>query len=227
MLIPSRWLRGPQVIISVGPEKVRYPLPKGRLVQDDVPFFKAAFTGSFEEAATNILELPNEEVQVFDLFVEWLMSGAVPMVPVSPEFHHISYERVSKAGMIEYEKPWHQLAHMAHKFCCTELEKKVFEVLETYHSLAGIVCHPNLLDLDYIHMPESAALEAFTLTQLKSLENESLEDYSLMLEFLGNKAPKVLVKAALAEQVKRIENREDEWGWGSLPSKKKKKKGND
>ena len=174
-----------------------------------------------------ILELPNEDVEFFDLFVEWLLSGAVPVVPLRLESYHISYKKVEQVGMIEYEKSWYQLALMVHKFCCTDLEK-VFEVLETYHSPAGIVCHPSLLDQDFVHMPDSAALETFVMVQLKALEDESLEDFSSIVNFLVAKAPQVLGKAALAEQLKRFESREDGWaGWISAKKKKRKKSGDE
>ena len=194
-----RFLRGPQVIISVGPDKVQYPLPKGRLLQEDVPIFKAAFAGSFSEAAACIMDLPNEEVEVFDLFVEWLFGGTVPAIPLDKERHgrvggHTDFRKAKDAGVAEYTKLWHKLARIPHRLCCCELEILVFEVLKTFHTKAKMTCHPILLDYDILHMPSSKPLEDFAVWSLDILEAETWypDDHAHMLEYLAAKIPGVL-----------------------------------
>ena len=81
-----RYFKGPQNVFFVGPSRVPYLLPKLRLIQHDLPYFKAAFTSYFCEAAPSSMDLPDEDPEAFDLFVEWLFHGKVPPVPPVPYF---------------------------------------------------------------------------------------------------------------------------------------------
>jgi len=42
---------------------------------DEVPFFKAAFTKEFKEASEGALHLPEDDVDTFERFLQWIYSG--------------------------------------------------------------------------------------------------------------------------------------------------------
>ena len=98
-------MRKPQVTILVGKDEVKYFLPKELLVQDKLPFFKAAFTNpSYEEYATNTMKLPEDEVPSFDLFVHWLFFNTVkPIEILSKHFFHFICEN-GEAGHAQARK---------------------------------------------------------------------------------------------------------------------------
>jgi BTB/POZ domain len=59
------------VLVKVGAKEVTFQLHKSILC-DISTFFTAAFTGQFLEATENIVKMPEEDVEVFNLFVNWL-----------------------------------------------------------------------------------------------------------------------------------------------------------
>ena len=61
------------VIVLVGPEKKRFEIHQG-LVCSRSEFFKAAFTGNFDEADGS-LTLPEQDPATFKYFVHWLYTG--------------------------------------------------------------------------------------------------------------------------------------------------------
>ena len=216
-----RCFRGPQVNIYVGADKVQYILPKARLLEEDVPFFKAAFIGDFSEATASSMDLPDEEVDVFDLFVEWLFRGTVPEISMSKSWYevkgtpaYISIEQVEKAGLVEETKPWHKLACMAHRICCRDLELQTFTALEDYHAKTNTTCHPILLEYDFVHMPSSAPLEKFVTWSLARAERPSSEDYARCLKLLSVKAANILVKMLIAKQMQACTKWEGDNAWG-------------
>ena len=68
-------LSGPRVDIYVGPKKKHYQLPK-LLLRYYSPILGKCFNGSFEEARTQTLELPKDDINHFELLFERIMSGS-------------------------------------------------------------------------------------------------------------------------------------------------------
>lgn len=60
-----------RISVVVGPEKKIYRVHKGLLCECS-KFFKAAFNGSFSEAARGVIEIPEEDVLTFDIIYTWL-----------------------------------------------------------------------------------------------------------------------------------------------------------
>lgn len=69
-------ISGPRVDIYVGLEKKHYRLPKLLLCHFS-PFFDKCFNGPFKEAQTQKLELPDDNVDFFELLVEYMLHGKV------------------------------------------------------------------------------------------------------------------------------------------------------
>jgi hypothetical protein len=72
--LTQRRLLGKEIVhIKIGKEKQDFGVNK-QLISHYSPYFKAAFTSGFQEAKTGIMNLPETEPQVFDIFYEWLYS---------------------------------------------------------------------------------------------------------------------------------------------------------
>ncbi|KAL8917909.1 MAG: hypothetical protein Q9172_005640 [Xanthocarpia lactea] len=62
------------VTILVGPEEEPFHVSK-ELLSSNSPFFKAAFEGSFKEAAEKTIRLPEDDPNVFPDYLLWLYTG--------------------------------------------------------------------------------------------------------------------------------------------------------
>lgn len=71
MLTLRRTLYNNIIFILVGPEKVKFGVHQGVLVQRS-PFFQAALTGKFKEAMEGRIILHDGDPDVFAVFVSWL-----------------------------------------------------------------------------------------------------------------------------------------------------------
>lgn len=66
----------PFVTILVGPEEVKFELPKNLLITY-APFFKAALDGNFKEAKEGLLRLPEDDPVHFRLFTNFVRDGSI------------------------------------------------------------------------------------------------------------------------------------------------------
>ena len=64
------------VIVKVGPDKTVFRMHK-RIICNVSPFFKVAFEGKFREAQDQILELPDENVDMFKYFQLWVYTDSI------------------------------------------------------------------------------------------------------------------------------------------------------
>ena len=62
------------VVVKVGPSKTPFNMHKG-LLCSAAPYFKAAFNGSFTEARSAVLELPEEDVVILKRFQLWVYTN--------------------------------------------------------------------------------------------------------------------------------------------------------
>ncbi|KIW84076.1 hypothetical protein Z517_03322 [Fonsecaea pedrosoi CBS 271.37] len=72
-----------EVSILVGADQVKYVVPKASLCAAS-KFFKATFNGTFFEAATQELKLPEDEPDVIKFLCDWLYVKSVPEKEWSP-----------------------------------------------------------------------------------------------------------------------------------------------
>lgn len=59
------------VTIFVGSEKTRFEVHQDQLCEAS-KFFKAAFTSQYKESSEKTIDLPEDDIDTFDLFVQWL-----------------------------------------------------------------------------------------------------------------------------------------------------------
>lgn len=83
--------------IEVGPEHLQFSVHKNLLCKTST-FFKHAFDSDFIEARSNRLELVEESVKEFAVFLRWLYSGKIPLPSVDQHIDFSGYKsEVQKA----------------------------------------------------------------------------------------------------------------------------------
>lgn len=73
-------ISGPRVDIYIGSDKEYRSVPKDLLCSYS-PFFDRCFNGSFREAHEQKLELPEEKIEDFDIFLEFILRGTIAVKP--------------------------------------------------------------------------------------------------------------------------------------------------
>lgn len=71
-----RMVMGPQANIVVGPEKKSFALPID-LLSYYSPVFDRAFYGNFIEVQTQVMELPEDDVENFEILVDYIFHHSV------------------------------------------------------------------------------------------------------------------------------------------------------
>ena len=66
-----RWAFSDIVYLEVGAKKERFGIHRGLLTRD-LEFFRAALDGSFSEASTGVVSLPEDSPQIVEWLVIWL-----------------------------------------------------------------------------------------------------------------------------------------------------------
>lgn len=100
MLNHIRYLSsGNQATIYVGPENKAFIVNED-LLCDRLKFFKVAFQGAFKEGQTKSMTLPDDEREIFSIFVDWLYG--LPLRCEHPQTHVPGDEA---AG--EWSMTWH------------------------------------------------------------------------------------------------------------------------
>ncbi|KAJ8069701.1 hypothetical protein OCU04_000126 [Sclerotinia nivalis] len=60
------------VTVTVGKEKRKFVLHR-QLLCDSVPYFRSAFSaGGFKESQESSMDMPEDEPEAFELFINWL-----------------------------------------------------------------------------------------------------------------------------------------------------------
>jgi hypothetical protein len=105
------------VNIYIGAERAKWHLHEDLLCNTS-PFFRCALKGSFAEASKRSIELPEDDVDSFDLFVRWLYGG--DKFPLSsPDGEDVLYDYL-------------KLYVLASKLLTTRLQNKVINAVFFY-----------------------------------------------------------------------------------------------
>jgi hypothetical protein len=83
----SRALGEDIVTIFIGPEKCKFVLHKKLLCR--LPFFDHAFNDGFKETVNGSMGLPEDEPDVFSIFVHWLYRGSVPSITCQKDLDNL------------------------------------------------------------------------------------------------------------------------------------------
>lgn len=63
------------VLVKVGPEEQKFTIHKGLLCAVST-YFKAALEGGFKEAEEQMINMPEDDVEVFEHFQLWVYTGS-------------------------------------------------------------------------------------------------------------------------------------------------------
>lgn len=69
------------VLIHVGPQEKAFALRKDVLIEHS-RFFRAALSGSFKQAAEQIIRLPEIEYEAFERYVQWTHTGSIDVADI-------------------------------------------------------------------------------------------------------------------------------------------------
>ena len=75
-----RFHETPTVTLFVGTSQKPFYV-HGDLLCDVSSFFKAAFTGDFKESSDKTMQLPEDDENIFSLFIDWLYNQRYEMLP--------------------------------------------------------------------------------------------------------------------------------------------------
>ncbi|CAD6441481.1 8381d201-8d09-46f8-90a6-3cc1c6cbfc1d [Sclerotinia trifoliorum] len=105
------------VTVTVGKEKRKFVLHK-QLLCDSVQYFRSAFSaGAFKEGQESIMDIPEDEPEAFELFVNWLYRASLPTSSRSGDLHWLL-----------------SLYIFAEKLCMNELANKTIDAIQAMTS---------------------------------------------------------------------------------------------
>lgn len=107
--------------ILVGSEKARFEVHQDRLCEEST-FFKAAFTSNYKESSEKSIQLPEDDVDTVEMFVQWLYNH-----------HQCSLFRGPWDEDGEYLTPSIRLLVFADKYDIRRLKIHVFEELIAHY----------------------------------------------------------------------------------------------
>ncbi|KAF2459689.1 hypothetical protein BDY21DRAFT_275119, partial [Lineolata rhizophorae] len=121
------------------------------------PFFAAALKGNFAEAETQKVNLPDERVDTFEIFVEWLYSQRLDTT-APPQ---------ATGPFLKDGKPaFFSLLHLyslADRLCIEDLRNDIVDAVATLAERANAVPTPSDTHLLYVAIRPSAPLRALVL----------------------------------------------------------------
>ena len=197
-------MRGEQIAVLVGSEKIDYTLPKDLLVNKGSDFFKSALTKDFTEARSGVLALPDEDPRAFELFVNYLSLDAVPAIPVAKEHGSFTFERMEREGMVQHEEPWHMLIRMGNKFLVGGVRSMALDCIAAFHKETETVCHPRLLHDDYLawgafDVATDNALSAYFAEEFASIRDAPRDQYGFFVDYVTLHLPKLMAGVLKAQ----------------------------
>ena len=192
---------GDQTTVLVGPNEAKFMLPKALLTDRGGDFFKKALNGSFAEATSSILPLPEDDPGAFKLFIEYLFTRRLPAICVHDQHKHNSFEQMQSTGMVDHETRWHTLCHLSNKYLLSDLKCLALKRITEYHDLTMTVCHPILIEKDYEALNENDDdMVEFVWDQLKAVRHTHMDEYSLFVAHLTTKTPLLFTAVMMRSQ---------------------------
>ncbi|KAL6716042.1 hypothetical protein ACLMJK_007004 [Lecanora helva] len=138
----------PTVKLLVGPDKAAFTVHRNQLCEAS-PFFKAAFMSEFKEGAEQEMELPEDDVTIVDLFVQWIYTGQCRF---STRFELLL--RLPTLAMDDEEECFHEpirLYIFSDRYSVPALRKHVLERLLTYAKNTGFNFRPPKSIVEYVY----------------------------------------------------------------------------
>ena len=180
-------------IITVGPESTRFQLHKDLLVNKCPTFFAPALDGSFREAQEMAIDLPDDDPEAFLLFVDWLYSGRMPVIPSEPKWYKLGTENHISAGLVEAEQAYHTLYYMAEKWCLENLRDKIIDRIRKFHDETKTAIHPDLIIAGYRNTSEISVLREYLCRALSYEVSTNAGSLPMLRSAIATEEPGILV----------------------------------
>jgi len=180
-------------IITVGPESTRFQLHKDLLIDKCPTFFAAALDGSFRQAQELVIDLPEDDSKAFSLFVDWLYSGRMPVIPTEQKWYKLGIENHISAGLVEAEQNYHTLYYMAEKWCLENLRDKIIDRIRKFHDETKTTIHPDLIIAGYRNTPESSILREYLCRTLAYELSINARSLPMLRSEIATEQPGILV----------------------------------
>lgn len=141
------------VDILVGPRKQSFRVHKNRLCSR-APVFRKILNGSFKEAKEQCAELPEDDPEVFSMFLEWLYSQRIARLGKSAPDSTSSLDHI-------------KLYCFAEKYCLSDLMD--FAVSALFAFLVDATCLPILTTIQYVyeHTASGSPIRPFMIQVLQ------------------------------------------------------------
>ena len=82
-------LSGSMVDILVGPQLERFGVHE-KLIRESSPFLNKAMSGEWRESSEDAVKLPEDEPEIFGVYVHWLYYGTMPVIGNSPFLEYLN-----------------------------------------------------------------------------------------------------------------------------------------
>ena len=154
--------------------------------------------GSFKEAESGILKLPDDDPRALEVFITYLLVGSVAPIQELEQQRHVTFQRMKEIGMIECEIPWHKLLQMASKYLLDDLQRQTIDCIRAYHFTTKTVCHPELLIEDFeswTHLGGDGvddALEVYAMDELHYIKRANPDQYAFFIDHMLERRPDVV-----------------------------------
>lgn len=133
------------VDVFVGTERKKFHLHRD-LLCDRSEYFKACFGGEFTEAKKKELHLPEDNIDGFELFVEWLYGATLKRIEDEEAvFTHIA------------------LLLLANKLCLEHLRNEIMDLIIRFYRVYPALVEPQSLSYIYEHTSDDDPLREFTV----------------------------------------------------------------
>ena len=145
------------VLIFVGPEKKVYSVHKD-LICSKIPFFGKAFQGTFNEALTGRMHLPDVSSQAFDLIVYWLYHDTLPH-----KIYHKSEEYDTNVEDIDAEL---QVYIAAESWCSVSLQNTFMDYIVDALNEAQLYYGIQAINAVYRHTHANSPIRKFLVARI-------------------------------------------------------------
>lgn len=155
------------VNVYLGPKRKKHHLHKD-LLCDRSAFFRSALSGGFREQEECAVYLPDDNVEAFVLFVQWIYGA-----------------RLKRAATTAPVKTLLALYVMAEKFCMETLKNLAMDLIRAFYSTADLESLTEHIEYVYSSTPTSSPIRRFvsnfaTYNILEQRTTMSLEFLDLM-----------------------------------------------
>ena len=163
------------MVVGTGCGTRIWHLPRKLLVNAS-PFFAAALNGSFSEATSRKITLPETGPEIFALFVRWLHVGEIGRISFAPEDDWVDRLNASTKAFV-------QACILGDKLGCSIFRD--LAMLELIEHQSKEVMREEEIRYVFDHSTQSSKLRQFTIDQLRYVLQEGILSEYACLHYSG------------------------------------------